>query len=47
MDGENNGKFPIFFWMIWWENPLFLETPICNPQKVYRLAIGRVRVGVG
>ena len=26
MDGENNGK-PLLKWMIWGENPLFLETP--------------------
>ena len=45
MDGENNGKFPIKMDDLVGK-PLFLETPICNPQKVYRLAIGRVRAGL-
>ena len=27
LDGENNGK-PLLKWMIWGENPLFLETSI-------------------
>ena len=30
MDGENNGK-ALLKWMIWGENPLFLETPIYRP----------------
>jgi len=28
MDGENKWKTPINPWMIWGENPLFLETSI-------------------